>query len=75
MNTILHCIGDFERISDHARNIKEAAQEMYEKELIFSAEAQEELTVMQKALHDILKITMLSFNEEDLKMATQLEPL
>ncbi len=75
LNTLLHCIGDFERISDHARNIKEAAQEMYEKGLQFSEKAQAELTVMQKAIHDILKITMLSFREEDLKLATQVEPL
>jgi len=75
LNTILHCIGDFERISDHARNIKEAAEEMYEKGLQFSDKAQTELEVMKKAIHDILKITMLSFNEEDLKLATQVEPL
>ncbi len=75
LNTILHCIGDFERISDHARNIKEAAEEMYEKGLQFSDKAQAELNIMQKAIHDILKITMLSFNEEDLKLATQVEPL
>ena len=75
LNTILHCIGDFERISDHARNIKEAAEEMHEKELQFSDKAQEELAVLQRAIHDILKVTMLSFNEEDLKLATQVEPL
>ncbi len=75
LNTLLHCIGDFERISDHARNIKEAAEEMYNKELQFSDKAQEELTVMQKAIHDILNVTILSFNEEDLKLATQVEPL
>ncbi len=75
LNTILHCIGDFERISDHARNIKEAAEEMHEKELQFSDKAQEELLVLQRAIHDILKVTMLSFNEEDLNLATQVEPL
>ncbi len=75
LNTLLHCIGDFERISDHARNIKEAAEEMYDKGLKFSDKAQGELAVMQRAIHDIMKITMLSFNEEDLKLATQVEPL
>lgn len=75
ISTILHCIGDFERISDHARNIKEAAEEMHAKELQFSDKAQAELAIMQKAIHDILKITMLSFNEEDLKLAAQVEPL
>lgn len=75
LNTILHCIGDFERISDHARNIKEAAEEMYQKELQFSDKARAELAVFEKAIHDILKITMLSFNEEDKKLASQVEPL
>lgn len=75
LNTILHCIGDFERISDHARNIKEAAQEMSLKKLAFSEKAQAELLVFQRAIHDILKLTMLSFQEEDLSLAKQVEPL
>ena len=75
LNTILHSIGDFERISDHALNIKEAAEEMNEKKLQFSDKAQEELAVLQRAIHDILKITMLSFSEEDLQLAAQVEPL
>lgn len=75
LNTILHCIGDFERISDHARNIKEAAEEMYQKGLEFSDKAKAELEVFERAIHDILKITMLSFTEDDLKLAKQVEPL
>lgn len=75
LSTILHCIGDFERISDHARNIKEAAEEMHEKELVFSEKAQRELEIFEKAIHDILKLTMLSFSEGDLKLAKQVEPL
>lgn len=75
MNTLLHCIGDFERISDHARNVKEAAEEMHQKGLQFSEGAREELAVFEKAIHDILKVTMLAFNEEDVKLACQVEPL
>lgn len=75
LNTILHCIGDFERISDHARNIKETAEEMYQKELVFSEKAQEELKVLRNAIHDILKVTILSFNEDDMKLACRVEPL
>lgn len=75
LSNILHCIGDFERISDHARNIKEAAQEMYQKKLTFSEKAQKELEVFERAIHDILKITMLSFTEDDLSLAKQVEPL
>lgn len=75
LSVMLHCIGDFERISDHARNIKEAAQEMQEKGLAFSDKAVQELEVLRRAVHDILKITMLSFTEEDLELAHQVEPL
>lgn len=75
LNTILHCIGDFERISDHARNLKEAAEEMYKKKLRFSDKAQEEIFVLRQAIHDILKITMLSFCEDDLQLAARVEPL
>ncbi len=75
LNTILHCIGDFERISDHARNVKEAAEEMYQKGLEFSEKAKEELNVFQTAIHDILKITISSFQEENKKLALQVEPL
>lgn len=75
LSNILHCIGDFERISDHARNIKEAAEEMYKKKLQFSDKAQRELDIFERAIHDILKITMLSFSEDDLKLAKQVEPL
>ena len=75
LSTLLHSIGDFERISDHARNLKEAAQEMFEKQVTFSEKAQEELAVMTRAVHDIMKLTMLSFAEEDEDLAKQVEPL
>ena len=75
LSSLLHSIGDFERISDHARNLKEAAQEMFEKQVSFSEKAQDELAVMKRAVHDILKMTMLSFAEEDAELAKQVEPL
>lgn len=74
-SVILHCIGDFERISDHARNIKEAAEEMYEKQLEFSDKAREELDVFMRAIHDILLLSMQSFRENNLDLAKQVEPL
>lgn len=75
LSEILHCIGDFERISDHALTIQRAAREMDAKKLKFSDKAQAELEVFGKAIHDILKITMLSFAQEDLELARQVEPL
>ncbi len=75
VSVLLHSIGDFERISDHARNIKEAAQEMYEKQLEFSDKAKAELEVFKRAIHDIVRLSMLSFTENDLDLAKQVEPL
>ncbi len=75
LSEILHCISDFERISDHALAVKKAAEEMYRKELVFSEKAQKELAVLTQAIHDVLKITTLSFTEDDLKLAGQVEPL
>ncbi len=74
-SVILHCIGDFERISDHARNIKEAAEEMFVKNLEFSDKAREELDVFKRAVIDILKLSIRSFMEENLEIAKQVEPL
>ena len=75
LSIILHCIGDFERISDHALNIMEAAEEMHEKKLEFSDKAKKEVEIFTRAVHDILKITMTSFREGDLRLARQVEPL
>ena len=76
LNTILHCIGDFERISDHARNVKEAAQEMYDKKLDFSDKGTGRTEgIFERAVHDILDITMNSFIKGDLNLARQVEPM
>ena len=75
LSEILHCIGDFERISDHALNVMRAATEMNRKSIQFSEKAQNELFTLGRAIHDILKLTMLSFSEEDLSLAKQVEPL
>ncbi len=75
LTVILHAIGDFERISDHARNIMEAAKEMHDKDLAFSEKAQAELEIFKKAIHDIVRMAMMSFVENDLSLAKQVEPL
>ena len=75
LSVILHAIGDFERISDHARNIMEAAKEMHDKDLEFSDKAQTELEVFKKAVHDIVRMAIMSFIENDLNLAKQVEPL
>lgn len=75
LSILLHCIGDFERISDHAINIMESAREMEDKELTFSKKAQEELTIFTGAVKDIVNTSVLVFQEEDLKLAYMVEPL
>ena len=75
LTKLLHIIGDFERISDHAVNIVESAEEIRQKKLTFSAEAQRELAVMTAALTEILDISEQSFCENSLDLASKIEPL
>ena len=72
---LLHLIGDFERISDHAVNILESAEEMNDKKLSFSSEAQRELGVLCGAVEEILDITYRSFASGDFEFASLVEPL
>lgn len=71
----LHMIGDFERISDHAVNLTEVAQEMYDKKLIFSEAAMEEIRVFSAALTEILNNTVHAFEQESIEEARMVEPL
>ena len=75
VNTLLHTIGDFERIGDHAVNLTRAAREIHDKNIQFSAHAQEELGVLELALQDLLHRTIDSFTTNDIKLAGKVEPL
>lgn len=75
LSIILHCIGDFERISDHAVNIMESAKELHEKELRFSEKALEELKVISKAVVDIVSISYDVFENTNIESAKKVEPL
>ncbi len=72
---LLKLIGDFERIADHSVNILESAEELREKNLAFSKNAQAELAVMIKAVHEIIELSMQSLKSGDLAMAARVEPL
>lgn len=72
---LLHLIGDFERISDHAVNIIESAEEMQEKKIEFSESARDELKVLVAATEEVLFYTMQAFLNNDLESAAQVEPL
>lgn len=71
----LHTISDFERISDHALNISEAAKEIHDKDLQFSPEACHELNVIESAVREILSIAVGAFVENDPQRAARVEPL
>ena len=71
----LHTISDFERISDHALNISEAAKEIHDKDLQFSPEACHELDVIESAVREILSVAVGAFVENDPQRAARVEPL
>ena len=72
---LLHIIGDLERISDHAVNIVESAEEMRDKKLSFSDEATGELAIMRAAIDEILRLTEQALIENSIERAIEIEPL
>ncbi len=73
--TLLQTIGDFERISDHAKNIVSVAKEKHEKEIEFSYQAHKELDVISAAVIEVMDLTVKGFSEHDLYSAYLVEPL
>ena len=72
---LLRLIGEFERISDHAVNLLESAEEIQEKQISFSAEAEHELRVITRAVEEITDVTLDSFCSGNLDEASRVEPL
>ena len=72
---LLHCIGDIERISDHALNIAEAAKEIHDKGITFSEKAMADLKVITAAVDEILALSIEALVNEDLEKAAFVEPL
>lgn len=75
LSIMLHCIGDFERISDHALSIMKSAKEMSEKNAVFSPQAVKELHVMEKAVSDIVDKAYAVFATQNMQLAEEIEPL
>lgn len=75
ISRLLHCIGDFERMGDHALNLQESARELYDKELRFSEAAKGELKVLIEALTDIQELAFDSFRKNNPETAGHVEPL
>ena len=74
-NMLLKLLGDFERISDHAVNILESAEEMKEKKLVLSDMAEKEFVVISQAVKEILDLSVNAFINNDRKKASEVEPL
>ena len=72
---LLHIIGDYERISDHAVNIVESCEEIRDKKISFSEDAKREIAVLRSAVNEILELAYLSFIENDLDAAAKIESL
>lgn len=75
ISTLLHCIGDFERISDHATNLVKASKEMSDKNISFSGSAKKELETMSMAVSEVLDLAVDAFVNKDLETAHKVEPL
>ena len=72
---LLHCIGDLERISDHALNIAEVAKEIFDKKIDFSLKAKEDIKIINAAVTEILELSLKTILNGDLEAAVHVEPL
>jgi len=73
--SLMHCLTDLERISDHAANVVECVQQMQKSEAEFSENATAEMQVYASALADILDRTITAFISGDVALARTVEPL
>ena len=75
LTMILHNLGDLERITDHARNITETAEELHRKNLSFSQNAQAEVAVFMDAVKEVVTLAIDAFENDDPITAAEVEPL
>ncbi len=75
ISLILHTIGDFERIGDHAINIADLASEIHDKHIKFSKDALSELKILRNSVSEILDMSINAYIENDINKAFLVEPL
>lgn len=75
VSKMLHTIGDFERLGDHAVNLLGSVRELQEKKLSFSPAGQEDLALLSSALTEILALTAEAYEKNDAEIAARVEPL
>lgn len=75
ISELLSSVGDFERLSDHAVNISEAAQEKHEKNIYFSDSAKDEMDLLLAATTEILEMSIETFKEQNIENAKKIEAI
>lgn len=75
VSVLLSSVGDFERLSDHAVNLSEAALEIHEKKIVFSPEAQKEIDLLLKAGVDIITLAYETFTEQKTENVNKIDAL
>lgn len=72
---LLHCIGDIERISDHALNIAKSAKEIHDKGVTFSTKAKADIDIITSAVSEVLELATNALVNDDIEIAKSVEPL
>ncbi|MBR6242409.1 MAG: Na/Pi cotransporter family protein [Ruminococcus sp.] len=72
---MMHCVGNFERISDHAVNLVESAQECHDKGIMFSEECRTEIQILTDAISENITKAFEAYATDDLAVARMVEPL
>ncbi len=75
VTTLIHIIGDVERVSDNAKNLAETAKEIYSNGIILPASAENEMNVVTDAINDIVSLTVAAIGDRDYSAAAKIEPL
>jgi len=75
LSVLLHCITDYERISDHALNIMQKARNMDENQRQFSTKGQAEIEIFSDAVKEIMELSIRAFENQDVELAKMIEPL
>lgn len=75
VSKMLHNIGDFERLGDHALNLQKVAEEIHDKKVQFSENARKEITLLLQAIAEITILTTRVYEKNDAQLAARVEPL
>lgn len=75
VSMFLHTINDFERMSDHSRNLAESAKEMHDKKIHFSEAANKEMKNLVKVVDEMIDTTIRAFIEDDNECIDRIAPL